>query len=139
MICPLYVTNDLSGFNLPPEVQTGGDLMRRAELLQGIRQMKFADIIWRVERRELTQAQAAEVLGIELIPASSPEARGRSERMFGTLQARLLQELRLCGITTMEEANRFLKEEFLPTHNARFAVIPEDEGSAYIRFDVCLP
>jgi len=58
--------------------------------------------------RELNQ------LGIELIPAYSPEARGRSERMFGTLQNRLPQELRLKGITTMEAANRFLAEEYLP-------------------------
>ena len=54
-------------------------------------------------------------------PAYSPEARGRSERMFGTLQKRLPQELRLAGITDMVEANRFLKEVFLPQHNARFA------------------
>ena len=64
-------------------------------------------------------------LGIELIPAYSPETRGRSERMFGTLQKRLPQELRLAGITDMAEANRFLKEVFLPLHNARFAVLAE--------------
>ena len=63
-------------------------------------------------------------LGIELIPAYSPEARGRSERMFGTLQKRLPQELRLAGITDMVEANRFLKEVFLPQHNARFGPRP---------------
>lgn len=89
----------------------------------------------KVDRDNPTQVgRALQQLGIELIPAYSPEARGRSERMFGTLQARLPQELRLCGITTMDEANRFLKEEFLPRHNARFAVPPEDEGSAYIPF-----
>ena len=73
-------------------------------------------------------------LGIELIPAYSPEARGRSERMFGTLQKRLPQELRLAGITDMVEANRFLKEVFLPQHNARFATPAEDRGTAFVPF-----
>ena len=73
-------------------------------------------------------------LGIELIPAYSPEARRRSERMFGTLQKRLPQELRLAGITDMVEANRFLKEVFLPQHNARFATPAEDRGTAFVPF-----
>ena len=73
-------------------------------------------------------------LGIELIPAYSPEARGRSERMFGTLQKRLPQELRLAGITDMAGANRFLKELFLPQHNARFATPAEDQGTAFVPF-----
>lgn len=55
-----------------------------------------------------------EQLGIELIPAYSPEARGRSEHIFGTLQGRLPQELKLAGIDTMVDANRFLKETFIP-------------------------
>jgi transposase len=71
-------------------------------------------------------------LGIEHIPAYSPEARGRSERMFGTLQDRLVKELRLAGITTMEEANRFLREVYLPQHNARFAVAPEEPETAFV-------
>ena len=73
-------------------------------------------------------------LGVELIPAYSPEARGRSERMFATLQKRLPQELRLAGITDMDEANRFLKEVYLPRHNARFQVAPESEDSAFVPF-----
>ena len=73
-------------------------------------------------------------LGIELIPAYSPQARGRSERMFGTLQGRLPKELALAGITTMDEANRFLREVYLPEHNARFARPPEDTGSAFVPF-----
>ena len=73
-------------------------------------------------------------LGIELIPAYSPEARGRSERMFGTLQMRLPQELRLAGITDMAEANRFLNEVYLPLHNARFATPAEGQGSAFVPF-----
>ena len=73
-------------------------------------------------------------LGIELIPAYSPEARGRSERMFGTLQKRLPQELRLAGITDMDRANRFLKEVYLPQHNARFATPAEGQGAAFVPF-----
>ncbi len=71
---------------------------------------------------------------LELIPAYSPEARGRSERMFGTLQKRLPQELRLAEITTMDDANRFLRETFLPEHNRCFAIAPEAEGSAFVPF-----
>ncbi len=73
-------------------------------------------------------------LGIELIAAYSPEARGRSERMFGTLQKRLPQELRLAGVTTMEDANRFLAETFWPAHNARFATPAAEAGSAFVLF-----
>ena len=51
---------------------------------------------------------------------------------FGTLQKRLPQELRLAGITDMVEANRFLKEVFLPQHNARFATPAEDRGTAFV-------
>ena len=87
----------------------------------------------KVDRDNLTQVgRALQRLGIELIPAYSPEARGRSERMFGTLQKRLPQELRLAGITEIDEANRFLKEVYLPQHNARFALPAEVEGSAFV-------
>ena len=86
----------------------------------------------KVDKVNPTQVgRALRQLGIEFIAAYSPEARGRSERMFGTLQNRLPQELRLAGVTTMEAANRFLREDFLPAHNARFAVTPEDTGSAF--------
>ncbi len=88
-----------------------------------------------VDRDNPTQVGRALIqLGIELIPAYSPEARGRSERMFGTLQKRLPQELRLAGITTMDEANRFLCEIFLPEHNRLFAIAPEEPGSAFVPF-----
>jgi hypothetical protein len=70
-------------------------------------------------------------LGIKMIPAYSPQARGRSERMFGTLQKRLPQELRLRGIKDIATANRFLQETYLPEHNARFTKQPEAEGSAF--------
>ncbi len=97
----------------------------------------------KVDRDKVTQVGRALIqLGVELIPAYSPEARGRSERMFGTLQKRLPQELRLAGITTpgscpgqaMDDANRFLREVFLPDHNARFAIKPEEAGSAFVPF-----
>ena len=88
-----------------------------------------------VDKDNPTQVgRALDQLGIELIPAYSPEARGRSERMSGTLQRRLPQELRLAGISTMEDANRFLKEIFWPAHNARFARPAEDTGSAFVAF-----
>ena len=87
----------------------------------------------KVDKNNPTQVgRALGQLGIELIPAYSPEARGRSERMFGTLQKRLPQELRLRGIRDMEEANRFLREAYLPDHNKRFTVPSEEKGSAFI-------
>jgi transposase len=87
----------------------------------------------KVDKTNPTQVgRALNQLGIELIPAYSPEARGRSERMFGTLQNRLPQELRLRGITGMEEANRFLRKEYLPDHNKRFAFKPEEKDSAFV-------
>lgn len=89
----------------------------------------------KVDKENLTQVgRALQQLGIELIPAYSPQARGRSERMFGTLQNRLPQELRSHGITTMRDANRFLKEVFIPRHNARFVRDAEDAGSAFVPF-----
>lgn len=73
-------------------------------------------------------------LGIEHIPAYSPEARGRMERVFGTLQNRLPQELRLAGIGSIDAANRFLAERFVPAHNARFAIKAAEAGSAFVPF-----
>ena len=75
-----------------------------------------------VDKERLTQVgRALERLGIEHIAAYSPEARGRSERMFGTLQDRLPKELKLAGITDIAAANRFIRDVYLPAHNARFA------------------
>jgi hypothetical protein len=70
-------------------------------------------------------------LGVEHIGAFSPQARGRSERAFGTLQDRLPKELRLAGVTDIEAANAFIRHVYLPAHNARFAVAPAGEGSAF--------
>lgn len=78
--------------------------------------------------------RALDQLGIELIPAYSPEARGRSERMFETLQGRLPQELRLAGITTLDAANQYLRYVYLPAHNAAFKVSAVESGSAFIPY-----
>ena len=86
-----------------------------------------------VDKDRLTQVgRALERLGIEHIPAYSPEARGRSERMFGTLQDRLPKELKLAGITDIEAANRFIREVYLPAHNARFARPAAIAESAFV-------
>jgi transposase len=71
-------------------------------------------------------------LGIRHIAAYSPEARGRSERAFRTLQDRLPKELALAGITTIAAANRWLAESYWPAHNAAFAVTPAAAGSAFV-------
>ena len=71
-------------------------------------------------------------LGIRHIAAYSPEARGRSERAFRTLQDRLPKELALAGITTIAAANRWLAESYWPAHNAAFAVAPAEAGSAFV-------
>jgi hypothetical protein len=60
-------------------------------------------------------------LGVEHIPAYSPQARGRSERMFGTLQDRLIKELAKAGIGDIDAANAFIRDVYLPAHNARFS------------------
>ena len=62
-------------------------------------------------------------LGVELIPAHSPQAKGRVERLFKTFQDRLIKEMRLAGVSTLDEANRFL-EDYLPIYNQRFSVQP---------------
>lgn len=69
-------------------------------------------------------------LGVELIHAHSPQAKGRVERLFKTLQDRLVKELRLAGIATMAEANRFL-ERYLPIYNQRFAVHPAQRADLH--------
>jgi len=86
-----------------------------------------------VSRTQQTQVgRALAHLGIEHIAAYSPEARGRSERAFGTLQGRLPKELRLAGITTVEAANAWLKDHYIAAHNAAFAVQPEREETAFV-------
>lgn len=87
----------------------------------------------KIDKDRPTQVKRAlDQLGIELIAAYSPEARGRSERAFGTLQGRLPQELRLAGVGDMEQANRFLAERYIAEHNQRFREAPADAGSAFV-------
>lgn len=73
-----------------------------------------------------------EELGIESIPANSPQAKGRIEKTFATLQDRLLPELRLAHIDNIPAANAWLKEHFIPRYNARFALSPADGSSAFV-------
>jgi transposase len=92
-----------------------------------------------VDKDRLTQVgRALDRLGIEHIAAYSPEARGRSERMFGTLQDRLVKELKHAGLREIEAANRWIQKVYLPRHNARFArpaAVPE---TAFVAVDPAL-
>ena len=87
-----------------------------------------------VDKSRLTQVgRALKELGVQMIPAYSPQARGRSERSFGTWQSRLPQELRLAGITRLDEANRFLRERYIAEFNRKFAVKASLRGTAFRR------
>ena len=89
----------------------------------------------KVDKSKPTQVgRALAQLGITHIPSYSPEARGRMERVFGTLQSRLPPELRLAEIATVEAVNRYLKQQFVPDYNARFAVPAAEEGSAFLPY-----
>jgi transposase len=86
-----------------------------------------------VDRKRPTQVgRALAHLGVDHIAAYSPQARGRSERVFQTLQDRLVKELALAGITTVEAANAFIRDIYVPAHNARFSVKAEQEGTAFV-------
>jgi len=95
------------------------------------------DSHWNLEeqlagRQQPTQVGLAlEALGIQSICALSPQAKGRVEKLFATLQDRLGAELRLKGIVTLEEANRFLESAFLKVFNHRFAVSPRESQKAW--------
>ena len=87
----------------------------------------------KVDPHRLTQVgRALRELGVQMIPAYSPQARGRSERSFGTWQGRLPQELRLHGIKTVEAANVFLREHYIDQFNGRFQVAPAQRGTAFL-------
>ncbi|HTQ59923.1 MAG TPA: ISNCY family transposase [Candidatus Solibacter sp.] len=86
-----------------------------------------------VDRSRPTQVgRALQELGIQMIPAYSPQARGRSERSFGTWQGRLPQELRLQGIRSLASANEFLRESYIEEFNKRFAVAASEPGHAFL-------
>ena len=87
----------------------------------------------KVDRDNPTQfGRAMGELGIEMIPSYSPEARGRSERFFGTVQGRLPQELLAEGIAGMADANAYLRESFWPWMNRRFGVAARERGDAFV-------
>ncbi|HXR16877.1 MAG TPA: ISNCY family transposase, partial [Terriglobales bacterium] len=88
----------------------------------------------KVDKHRLTQVgRAMKELGVQMIAAYSPQARGRSERNFGTWQGRLPQELRLAGITTAVGANAFLRERYIGEFNAQFCVPAVEKGTAFRR------
>jgi hypothetical protein len=135
--CLMTMTDDAKGTVLA-EMGSGETLWSAARLLRwwielyGVPRALYTD--WKtlyhspanaVEREPVTQfGLMCGKLGIELIPASSPQAKGRVERTHGTNQDRLIKKLRLKGISTHEEMNRYLRETYLPAHNARFARKP---------------
>jgi hypothetical protein len=87
----------------------------------------------KVDAHRLTQVgRALRELDIQMIPAYSPQARGRSERNFGTWQGRLPQELRLQGITRLEAANAFLRGHYIAEFNRRFQVRAAQPGNAFL-------
>ena len=86
----------------------------------------------KVDKSRPTQVgRAMQELAVQTIAAYSPEARGRSERNFGTWQNRLPQELRLAGINGLEEANRFLREHYIAEFNGKFAIAAQERGTAF--------
>jgi transposase len=88
----------------------------------------------KVDKDRLTQVgRAMKELGVKMIAAYSPQARGRSERSFGTWQGRLPQELRLAGISSVEGANRFLRKEYIEEFNHKFSVAAVEKGTAFRR------
>jgi hypothetical protein len=88
----------------------------------------------KVDKHRLTQVgRAMKELGVHMIAAYSPQARGRSERSFGTWQGRLPQELRLAGIVTVAEANTFLRERYIQEFNDKFRMPAAEKGTAFRR------
>lgn len=106
--------------------RNGRPLSVYADKASHFRTTRSATVDEQLEGREAeTQIQRAlRELDIEYIPAHSPQAKGRVERSFGTAQDRLVKELRLAGISTIEAANEFLERSFVPMYNRRFAVQP---------------
>ena len=90
----------------------------------------------KVDKKNPTQfGRAMKQLGIEMIPAYSPQARGRSERAFKTHQDRLVKELAKAGISEMDEANAYIRDHYLPAWNAEFAKPSREQGSAFVPCD----
>jgi hypothetical protein len=138
-------TNELLYAQLWPEETTRAVLTALREVLarQGIPQALYSDrASWAVftpkaggtvDRSKPTHvARVLAKLGIEQIVAYSPQARGRSERLNRTLQGRLVNELRLHGVRTLERANQYLRESYIAQHNANFRRMPKDPESAFV-------
>src|SRR3982750_565279 len=88
----------------------------------------------KVDKQRPTQVgRSMKEWGVQMIAAYSPQARGRSERSFGTWQGRLPQELRLAGIGTVEEANQFLRDRYIAEFNGKFKVTAREKGTAFRR------
>ncbi len=89
----------------------------------------------KVDKTRLTQVgRALAQLGIRHIPSYSAQGRGRMERAFGTLQDRLMSELRLAGVTTIEAGNAYLRDVFMPDYNTRFGKPAAEEGTAFVPY-----
>lgn len=142
-------TSTVLGLHFRPQEDTVGHLQVLAQVLRdyGVPQSGYSDrhtLFFSPQRDRLTVAQelagqtvaltqfgrALAALGIQHLPARSPQAKGRVERLWGTLQSRLVTELRVAGVATLEAANAFLPG-FLARFNARFAVAPADPRSAF--------
>lgn len=80
--------------------------------------------------------RAMKELGTNLISANTPQAKGRIERLFETLQDRLVKEMRLTKINTIEDANKFLKDKFIPWYNQKYAVVPKSNNNCHRRLDI---
>jgi hypothetical protein len=150
MLTLLVVVDDATKHLLYAQLVEGGEstaaiMMALREVLQthGIPGVLYTDRAgWAVytptsgtapDRTKLTQVgRALARLGIEHILGFSPQARGRSERANGTLQGRLVNELRVAGIRTPAAANRYLRERFLPDYNTTFGRPPADPTSAFV-------
>lgn len=144
----LLVVDDATGRNLSARLVdaeatwTCLDVMRDVVEHFGIPAQLYTDrhsVYWvskrggGVDRERLTQfGRAMDQLGVEMIPAGSPQARGRGERWNGTWQGRLVAELARARIDHIDDANRYIREVFLPDMNRRFAKPPAEEGGAFV-------
>jgi hypothetical protein len=123
----------VSSFKAVAEVIEGHGLFNSLYTDRGSHYWQTEKAGGKVDRLHLTQfGRAMGQLGIEMIPAYSPEARGRCERVFGTLQGRLPKEFTNARITNIDAANRFLKRRFVPAYNREFAILPNETGSAFV-------
>ena len=125
----------MSSFRGVGEVIAGHGLFSSLYTDRGSHYWLTPEASGKVDKTQLTQfGRAMAQLGIQMIPAYSPEARGRSERAFGTHQERLPKELALAAITDMAAANRYLERRYRPAFNAEFAVPAAEAGSAFVAF-----